>query len=77
MQTLSASRARANIYSILADLSDPKLITSRRGNGVLMSQDDWSSIQETIYLMSNPKTRRDIEEGYDCPLSECLDDLNW
>ncbi|GHU11892.1 hypothetical protein FACS189449_04350 [Alphaproteobacteria bacterium] len=75
MQTINASNARSNFFNLMAATAnngDPTLITSKAGNCVLLSEQEWSSIQETIFLMSNPKTRRDILEGIDTPLSECV-----
>lgn len=79
MRTINASNARQNLFALLADTSvgDPTLITSNAGNCVLMSEEEWESLQETIYLMSNPKTREDILEGIKTPLEECVDELPW
>ena len=75
MQIINASSARSNLFGLLSTISngeEPKLIQSRGGDCVLMSKQDWDSIQETIFLLSNPKTRKDIEEGIATPLSECV-----
>jgi prevent-host-death family protein len=79
MKTINASNARQNFFNLLADTSigDPALITSKAGNCVLVSEEEWGSVQETIYLMSNPKTRDDILKGINTPLSECEDELPW
>jgi prevent-host-death family protein len=79
MRTINASNARHNFFSLLENTSsgDPTLITSKAGNCVLISEEEWESIKETIYLMSNPKTRDDILEGIKTPLSECEDELPW
>ena len=79
MNTVNASNARQNFFNILANTSagDPTLITSKAGNCVLVSEEEWNSIIETSYLMSNPKTRSDIIEGLKTPLSECADSLPW
>ncbi len=79
MNTVNSSNARQNFFNLLADtsLGDPTLITSKGGNCVLLSEDEWNSIQETIFLLSNPKTRNDILTGIKTPLSECEDELVW
>ena len=79
MDTINASVARQNFFSLLANTSvgDPKLIISKSGNCVLVSEEEWNSIKETSYLMSNPKTRADIIEGVQTPVDECLDNLLW
>lgn len=57
MDILSASEARANLFKLLEQVnkdSKPRIITSRKGDGVLISKEDWESIQETLYLQSVP-----------------------
>ncbi len=82
MDILSASQARANLFKLLEQVnqdSKPCIITSRRGDGVLISKDDWESIQETLYLRSIPDMRESILEGMATPLSECISEseLEW
>lgn len=57
MDIYSASKARANLFKLLEQVNQdnkPKFITSRKGDGVLISKDDWDSLQETLYLQSIP-----------------------
>ncbi|MEL6439375.1 MAG: type II toxin-antitoxin system Phd/YefM family antitoxin [Cyanobacteria bacterium J06621_8] len=57
MDIHTASHARANLFKLLEKVnqdSEPCIITSRKGDGVLISKDDWESIQETLYLKSIP-----------------------
>ena len=57
MDIHNASQARANLFKLLEQVnqeSKPCIITSRKGDGVLISKDDWDSIQETLYLQSIP-----------------------
>ncbi|MBW4533450.1 MAG: type II toxin-antitoxin system Phd/YefM family antitoxin [Pleurocapsa minor HA4230-MV1] len=82
MDIFSASQARANLFKLLEQVnqdSKPRIITSRRGDGVLISKDDWESIQETLYLQSIPGMRESIAEGMNTPLSECVseEELEW
>ena len=82
MNILNASQARANLFKLLEQVnqdSKPCVITSRKGDGVLISKDDWESIQETLYLQSIPEMRESIVEGMQTPLSECIseDELEW
>ena len=80
MPTLSATEARANLYRLIdqtAQSHEPVLITARRGNAILVSEDDWRSIQETLYLLSIPKMRASIRKGLATPLEECQEELNW
>ena len=72
MTAISVTRARENIYQILSEVnnsSQPITITNNRGkNAVLISEDDWNAIQETLYLNSIPSI---IEAGKE-PLEECF-----
>jgi prevent-host-death family protein len=80
MPTLSATEARTKLYSLIDQTStthEPVLITGKRGNAVLISEDDWRSIQETIYLLNFPGMRDSIREGLATPLEECGEELDW
>lgn len=80
MTTLSATEARANLYRVIdetAESHEPVLITSKRNNAVLVSESDWNSIQETLYLLSIPGMRKSIKEGMETDLSECSEGLDW
>lgn len=80
MTTLTASEARANLYRLIDETSlnhQPVTITGKRHNAVLVSADDWASMQETIYLLSVPGMRESIREGLATPASECSKELAW
>lgn len=80
MTTLSASEARANLYRLIdeaASSHQPVLITGKRNNAVLVSADDWESIQETMYLLSISGMRDSIREGLTAPIEECVKELQW
>jgi antitoxin YefM len=80
MPTLSASEARTKLYRLIDQTSsshEPILITGKRGNAVLISEDDWRSIQESIFLLNIPGMRESIREGLATPLEECKEELDW
>ena len=80
MQTLSASSARTNLYRLIdeaASTHQPVMITGKRGNAVLVSQEDWSAIQETLFLLSIPNMRETIREGLNTPASALSTQLDW
>ncbi|MFO7665713.1 MAG: type II toxin-antitoxin system Phd/YefM family antitoxin [Desulfobacterales bacterium] len=80
MPTLSATEARTKLYNLIDQTSathEPVLITGKRGNAVLISEDDWRSIQETIHLLNIPGMRDSIREGLATPLEECGEELDW
>lgn len=80
MTTITASEARANLYRLIDDTASshqPILITGKRANAVLLSEEDWSSIQETLFLLSVPGMRESIVEGLQAPVDECAKELDW
>ncbi|MDD5276887.1 MAG: type II toxin-antitoxin system Phd/YefM family antitoxin [Methylovulum sp.] len=80
MQTLTASEARANLYRLIdqaAESHQPIAITGKRANAVLLSAEDWSAIQETLYLLGVPKMREAILEGMAENPDECSKGLDW
>ena len=80
MTTLSASEARARLYKLLdeaASSHEPIQITGKRNNAVLISEDDWRAIQETLYLLSIPDMRESIRKGLETPVEKCNKDLKW
>ena len=80
MTILNASDARANLYRLIDQTNEshePVIISGKRNNAVLLSEDDWKSIQETLYLTSIPGMRESILEGMKEPLSKSSKELNW
>ncbi len=80
MQIYNVTEARSSLYKLIdqtADSHDPIVITGKRNNAVLLSEDDWSAINETLYLLSTPGMRESIREGLDADISECSDKLDW
>lgn len=78
MTTVTATTARAKLYSLLDDVAanhEPIQITGKRGNGVLIAEEDWRSIQETLYLTSIPGMRESILKGMKEPVSKCVRDI--
>ncbi len=80
MTTISASEARANLYRLIDEAAfshQPLLITGKRNQAVLVSNDDWEAIQETLLLLSVPGMRESIRKGKDTPIDECSESLDW
>ncbi|TVR60759.1 MAG: type II toxin-antitoxin system Phd/YefM family antitoxin [Spirochaetaceae bacterium] len=80
MAILTASDARANLYRLIDQTNEshePVIISGKRSNAVLISEDDWNSIQETLFLISVPGMRESIIEGMKEPLSESSTELEW
>ena len=80
MPTFTATEARAKLYRLIdqaASSHEPIVITGKRANAVLISEDDWRAVQETLYLLSIPGMRESIREGLETPVEECAEDLDW
>lgn len=80
MTTMSVSQARASLYRLIdaaSESHEPVLITGKRGNAVLLSEDDWRSVQETLHLLSIPGMRESIVEAMAEPLESSSEDPGW
>lgn len=80
MPTLTITEARSSRYQLVdsvADTHEPVLITGKRTNAVLISEADWRSINETLYLLAIPGMRESILEGMQTPIDECSDEVVW
>ena len=55
----------------------PITIIGKKHKAVLISQEDWSALQETLYLLSIPNMRESIKEGLATPIEECDEELDW
>lgn len=80
MSTITATEARKRLYTLVDDVAeshDPVQIVGKRNSAVLVSEDDWRAIQETLYLSSIPEMRESIREGLKTPVEECEEELDW
>ena len=80
MTILNATEARSKLYSLIDETTDthqPIIITGKRGNAVLISEEDWSSISETLQLLSVPGLRESLKDGMAQPIKECSTELDW
>jgi prevent-host-death family protein len=80
MTTFNATEARSKLYALIDETTDthqPIVITGKRGNAVLLAEEDWKAINETLHLLSVPGMRESIQEGMASNLTDCDKDLNW
>ena len=78
MTTISATRARAQLYKLIeASVHEPIQITGKRGNAVLVSEADWANIQETLHLSAIPGVSASIRRGMKEPLKKSAKKLRW
>ena len=79
MRTINVTKARADLYNLLLETSEshePIQITGKKTNAVLLAEDDWRAIQETLYLSSIPGMRESIIEGLDTGIDK-TEELDW
>ena len=75
MRTINITSARKELYSLVEAVncdSVPVLITGKNGNAVLISEEDWNSIQETLYLNSIPGMAESLIQGKESSLEDRL-----
>ncbi len=80
MTSITATEARKSLYRLVAEVQEshePVQITGKRGSAVLVSEDDWRAVQETLFLVSIPGMRDSILEGMAAPVAELEDELDW
>lgn len=78
MKTISATKAQENLYKLLKEIKksgEPIHITGKRANAVLVSEDNWRAISETLYLVSISGMRESICKGLETPVNECDTEL--
>lgn len=80
MTTVTATKARNNLYSLIDEANEshiPIQITGKRGNAILVSEDDWKAISETVNLSTIPGMVESIKEGMNEAIEDCSDTLEW
>jgi PHD/YefM family antitoxin component YafN of YafNO toxin-antitoxin module len=80
VKSITATKARQNLYRLLDEVavsSEVIQISGKRANAILISEDDWRALQETVYLLSIPNMRESIREGLATRLEDCAEELDW
>ena len=80
MTSVSATEARKRLYALIDEVGqshEPVQINGKRGNAVLLSEEDWKAIQETLHLVSIPGMRESILEGMATDVAELSADPGW
>ena len=66
-----------NLIDEASQSHEPIVITGKRSNAVLLAEEDWNAINETLYLVSMPGMRESIIEGMETDMEQCDKDLDW
>lgn len=80
MSSINITNARKDLYRIVESVNlshEPIHITGKNSSAVLIGEEDWKSIEETLYLISIPGMRESIIEGMNTPVDELDSDLDW
>jgi prevent-host-death family protein len=80
MTTFSASEARKRLYNLVDEVKEthePVQIVGKRNSAILIAEEDWRAIQETLYLSSIPGIRQSIKEGLKTPIEETDEEPGW
>lgn len=80
MTAVSATSARANLYRLIDQVNEesvPLTITGQRGNAVLVGEEDWRAIQETLFLTSIPGMAESIHRARAEGLDAGSEELDW
>ncbi len=77
---IPVNEAQQQLQDLIDSVSQshqPIVIAGQGSNAVLLSEADWASVQETLYLLSVPGMRESIREGLATPIEECDRELKW
>jgi prevent-host-death family protein len=80
MTSITVTEARKLLYRLLDEVNeshDPVHIAGKRNAGVLISEEDWRAITETLHLCEIPGMRESIVKGMKEPLDKCPEDPGW
>ena len=80
MTALTATDARKKFFTLIDDVAEshePIQIEGKRNSAILISEEDWRAIQETLYPESFPNMRESIIKGLNTPVEECETGIGW
>lgn len=82
MYNVNITNARNDFYNLVdmaISYSEPVNIVTKKGNAILISEDDYNSLMETLYLSSDPEYKKSLLQGMNTPIEECVpeSELDW
>jgi prevent-host-death family protein len=80
MSSVNVTNARKDLYKLVQKVNlthEPVEITGKDSSAILVGEEDWKSIQETLFLTSIPGMRESILEGMNTPIEELSDEPGW
>jgi prevent-host-death family protein len=79
MTSTTITKARSDLFNLIekvVNLNDVLKISTKNGNAVVMSEEDYNSLMETLYLSSQPGMVESIKQGMETPIEECRE-FDW
>jgi antitoxin YefM len=80
MGALSVSEARKRLCSLVEQVKEthqPVQIIGKRNSAILVSEEDWRAIEETLYLETIPGMRQSTIRGLKTPVEKCGEEISW
>ncbi len=82
MINTNATNLRKNLFGVLEQTikyNEPVNVSTKDGNAVILSEEEYNSLTETLYLVSNPTMKQEIIDGLNTPISDCIpaDEVEW
>ena len=80
MSTINVTTARSNLYRLIDQVSEesrPVRIAGQRSTAVLVSEEDWEAIQETLYLQAVPGLVDSIRQAREESVEAASEELDW
>lgn len=82
MLNINITNFRKNIFAMIENTiryNEPVNISTKDGNVVLLSEEEYRGMEETLQLLSNPEMKQKLTEGKNTPLSDCIpeDEVKW
>ncbi len=80
MPIITSTEARSKLSKLIDEVASshkPIIIKGKHSNAVLISEDDFRSLQETVYLLNIPNMQKSIREGLTTPIEECTAEPDW
>lgn len=82
MTNINITNLRKNLFGYInqaIEFNDVININTKIGNAVIISEDDYNGLMETLYLSSNPEIKQEIIDGMNTPIDECIfeDEVEW
>ena len=73
---------RKNVYGLLEQtikFNEPVNVSTKDGNAVILSEEDYNGLMETLYLSSNAEMKKTIVEGLKTEITDCVpeDEVDW